>query len=35
MWYVMWITIYRMLDTQETSVVGAGDDGTIHVYEYI
>ena len=34
MWYEMWITIYRMLDTQETSVAGA-DDGTIHVYAYI
>jgi hypothetical protein len=31
----MWITIYRMLDTQETSTVGADCDGTIRVYEYI
>ena len=34
MWYVMRVTICRMLDTRETSAVGAADDGTIHVYEY-
>jgi len=35
MWYEMRITIYRMLDTQETSVLGADDDGMIRVHEYI